>query len=115
MSEKNYKIDATEKPLGRLAVEIAIKLRGKNKPGYLPYKDEGFSVEVENVEKMKFTGKKLEKKIYYHYTGYPGGLKETKMGKVFEKNPAEVLRKAVWGMLPKNKLRAKQIKRLKIS
>ena len=107
-------IDASDKVLGRLAVEIAILLRGKRKPDFAPYKDIGDFVVVKNINKIKLTGKKREKKIYYHHSGYLGGLKEIPFEKLFEKNPGQVLRKAVFGMLPKNKLRAKQIKRLKV-
>lgn len=114
MKRKTHKIDASDKVFGRLAVEIAGLLRGKNKPDFAPYKDEGDFVEVKNIGRIKITGKKMKKKIYYHHTGYPGGLKEVPMEKIFEKNPAEILRRAVYGMLPKNKLRSKQIKRLKI-
>jgi len=111
---KTHIIDASNKVLGRLATEIAILLRGKNKPDFVPNKDMGDFVAVKNINKIRLTGKKKEKKIYYHHTGYLGGLKEIPFEKLFEKNPGEVLRKAVFGMLPKNKLRAKQIKRLKI-
>jgi len=114
MEKEKYTIDATGKPLGRLAVKISLLLRGKNKPSFRPNKQGESIVEVKNVEKMKITGKKMKNKIYYHHSGYPGGLKETVMEKVFKKDPGEVLRRAVWGMLPKNKLRSKQIKRLKI-
>ena len=112
MKRETQTIDATDKVLGRLAVEIAILLRGKNKPDFVPYKDEGDLVIVKNVEKMKFTGKKMEQKKYYHHSGYLGSLKETPLKKLFNENPSEVLRKAVSGMLPNNKLKAKMIKRL---
>lgn len=111
---KTRTIDATGKVLGRLATEIAVLLRGKHKPDFVPNQDIGDFVVVKNIDKIKLTGKKLEKKIYYHHTGYLGGLKEVPLKKVFEKNPGEVLKRAVFGMLPKNKLRAQQIKRLKI-
>lgn len=110
---KIFTIDANGKILGKLAVHIAILLRGKHKASFEPYKDMGDFVVVKNIDKIKFTGKKIKKKIYYHHTGYLGGLKSITLGKLFEKNPAEVLKKAVFGMLSKNKLRAKQIKRLK--
>ncbi len=113
MKRETYTIDATEKPLGKLATEVAILLRGKNKPTFEPYKDEGAFVIVKNFKKVKLTGKKKEKKVYYRHTGYLGGLKITPFKKLFEKDPHEVLKKAVWGMLPKNKLRKEQIKRLK--
>ncbi len=111
---REYKIDATNKPLGRLASEIAIILQGKDSPDYQPNKVADVKVVVENVSKMKITGKKLEQKVYRHHTGYIGHLKETPMKDVFEKNPAEVLKRAVLGMLPKNSLRSKRIKNLKI-
>jgi len=113
MERKTHTIDATNKVLGRLATEIAVLLRGKNKPDFAPYKDRGDFIVVKNIDKIKVTGKKLEQKIYYRHTGYLGGLKKTPLKKLFKKDPAEVLKKAVFGMLPKNKLRAKQIKRLK--
>ena len=107
-------IDAENKPLGRLAVEVAICLRGKNKPTYVPYKDSGDTVVVKNIDKMKFTGNKLENKNYFHYTGYLGNLKKKTLKEFLIKSgPKEVLRNAVMGMLQKNKLRAKQIKRLR--
>lgn len=114
MQRNTHTIDAAGKVLGRLATEIAILLRGKNKPDFVLNKDMGDFVIVKNFDKIKFTGKKFEQKIYYHHTGYLGGLKETPLKKLFEKNPAEVLKKAVFGMLPKNKLRARQIKRLTV-
>lgn len=106
------KIDATNKILGRLATEIAQVLQGKHKPDFSPEKTGEEIVEVENVDKIKITGRKIEQKIYYHHSGYPGGIKETKMKELFEKNPGEVLKITVYGMLPKNKLRQKRIKRL---
>ncbi len=114
MERKTHTIDAANKILGRLAAEIAILLRGKNKADFALNKDIGDFVVVKNIKKIKITGKKFEKKIYYHHTGYLGGLKETPFKKLFKKDPGEVLKKAVFGMLPKNKLRAKHIKRLKI-
>jgi len=113
MQRQTHTIDATGKVLGRLATEIAILLRGKHKPDFVPYRDMGDFVLIKNVDKMKFSGKKMEQKIYYRHSGYLGKLKETPLKKIFEVRPDEVLKKAVFGMLPKNKLRAKQIKRLK--
>lgn len=113
MKRETYTIDATNKVLGRLATEIAILLRGKHKPDFAPNKDRGDFVVVKNIDKIKLTGKKIRQKIYYHHTGYLGSLKETALKKLFQKEPAEVLKKAVFGMLPKNKLRSRQIKRLK--
>lgn len=114
MERKTHTIDAANKVLGRLATEIAVLLRGKNKPDFAPNKDMGDFVTVRNFSKIRITGKKFEQKIYYRHTGYLGGLKEVSLKKLFKKDPAEVLKKAVFGMLPKNKLRAKQIKRLRI-
>lgn len=113
MSRKTYIIDASNKTLGRLASRISILLQGKDDPGYRPHEDKENVVVVKNVEKIKLTGKKREQKKYYHHSGYLGGLKEVPLKKIIEKDPTEVLRRAVWGMLPKNKLRAKRIKRLK--
>lgn len=114
IQRNTHTIDATERILGRLATEIAVLLRGKHKPDFYPNKDMGDFVVVKNINKIKVTGKKFDKKIYYHYTGYLGGLKKSPLKKLFEENPANVLKKAVFGMLPQNKLRAEQIKRLKI-
>ena len=113
MEQKTHTIDASGKVLGRLATEIAILLRGKQKPTFVPYKEMGDFVVVKNTNKIKLTGKKAEQKVYYHHTGFLGGLKETPIKKLLKENPKEILRKAVFGMLPKNKLRAQQIKRLK--
>lgn len=114
IQRKTHTIDATGKVLGRLASEIAIFLRGKHKSNFVPYQDMGDFVIVKNVNKLKITGKKAVLKKYFRHTGYLGGLKEIPFKKLFKEKPAEVLRKAVFGMLPKNKLRAKMIKRLKI-
>jgi len=113
MERKTHIIDAAGKVLGRLASEIAILLRGKNKADFMPNKDMGDVVIVKNVDKIKITGKKLEKKKYRYHTGYLGGLKEIPFKKIFQENPSQVLKKAVYGMLPKNKMRDRQIKRLK--
>jgi large subunit ribosomal protein L13 len=110
---QTHKIDATGKVLGRLASQIAILLMGKNKPNYDPSRDMGDFVIVKNVEKIKISGKKLEKEKYYRHSGYLGGLKEIPLKKIFKENPSQVLKKAVFGMLPKNRLRKKMIKRLK--
>ena len=108
-------IDASGKVLGRLASEIAVALRGKDKPSFRPYLVMGDKVIVNNASKIVITGNKLEQKTYYHHTGYLGHLKAEKLKDVMAKNPAEVLRRAVWGMLPKNKLRDRLIKNLTIS
>jgi len=114
MERKIHTIDATGKVLGRLASEIAILLRGKHKPNFVPYKDMGDFVVVKNIEKLKFTGKKLEQKKYFRHSEYLGGVKEISLKKLFQEKPEEVLKMAVFGMLPKNKLRANMIKRLKV-
>ena len=114
MKEKTHTIDATGKSLGRLAGQIALLLRGKNKTDFVPYKEMGDFVVVKNIRKIRLTGKKLEQKKYYRHSGFLGGLKEVPMEKIFKVNPGEVLREAVFGMLPKNRLRVKQIKKLKI-
>jgi len=114
IKRETHIIDAKGKVLGRLASEIAILLQGKHKADYLPYLDKGDFVVVKNIKDVVISGKKSRQKKYYHYSGYPGGLKEITMEKLFEKKPGEVLKKAVLGMLPKNKLRKNFIKRLKI-
>lgn len=113
MERKTHTIDVSGKILGRLATKIAVLLRGKHKTDFVPYKDMGDFVIVKNVNKIRVTGKKLEKKKYYRHSGFLGSLKEIPLKKLFIKDPAKVLKIAVFGMLPKNKLRAKQIKRLK--
>ncbi|MFA5021226.1 MAG: 50S ribosomal protein L13 [Patescibacteria group bacterium] len=113
IDKKIHQIDAAGIPLGRLASSIAIILRGKNKATFNPAKDEGDFVEVKNCQAIKFTGKKLDQKEYKWHTTHPGGLRTKKVKDVFAKNPGEVLKTAVWGMLPKNKLRDQMIKRLK--
>lgn len=106
------KIDAAGQSAGRIATKIALILRGKNKPEYEPNIDGGDIVEVANIKKLKFTGKKTEQKKYYKHSGYPGGLKVIKLGDLVKKNPSEILKRAVKQMLPANRLREKMIKRL---
>lgn len=106
------KIDAENKTVGRLASRIAVILRGKNKPEFEPRVDSGDIVEVINVNKLKFTGKKLEQKKYFKYSGYPGGMKEIKMSELNKNNPALIIRRAVKQMLPDNTLREGMLKRL---
>ncbi len=113
MERKTHIIDATNKILGRLACQIAIFLQGKQKPDFNPSKDMGDFVVVKNVEKIKFSGKKFKKKKYYFHSGYLGGLKELRLEEVFKKDPKKVLKMAVAGMLPKNRLRKRMLKRLK--
>jgi large subunit ribosomal protein L13 len=110
-----HKIDASDKILGRLACEIVSKLSGKDQATFQRHLDSGSVVIVSNAAKIKLSGKKIEQKVYYHHSGYPGGLKEKKIADIFDKNPAEILKRAVWNMLPKNKLRDQMIKRLKIT
>lgn len=114
MVDKIIKIDAKDKSLGRLASEVAFILRGKHKPSFVPNREDSDVVSVSNIDKMKFTGKKMDKKIYYRHSGYPGGIKAEILKDVYQKDPKEVLRRAVYRMLPKNKLQAKMIKRLNI-
>lgn len=115
MNRQTHTIDASNRAPGRVASEVALFLCGKNKPTFTPHLDEGDFVVVENVDKMKITGDKMNGKIYYSTSQYPGGLKKTKMKElVAKKGLAEVLRKAVFGMLPGNKLRAPMMKRLTI-
>ena len=109
-----YLIDAEGQVLGRLASEIARRLRGKHKPIYTPYVDTGDFVIVVNAGKVSLTGKKMSDKVYYHHSGYPGGLKETSVGKMLQDNPEKILLFAVRGMLPKNSLGRKMLKKLKI-
>lgn len=109
-----YIVDAEDKILGRLATQIAKVLIGKHKPDYDPSQDSGDFVIVINCEKIKVTGRKAEQKEYTHYTGFMGGLKKMNYQEMLEKKPTEIIKKAVWGMLPKNKTRRKRILRLKI-
>ena len=105
-------IDAKEKILGRLAVKIARFLIGKEKPYFVSYLDCGDFVVIINAKKIKVTGKKEEQKIYTRYSGYPGGLKKETLKHLRERKPEEIIRRAVSGMLPKNKLRKQRLKRL---
>lgn len=114
-NSKTVTIDATGKVLGRMATEIAHILQEKDRADFVPYKDEGTSVAVENVDKMVVTGKKMDDKVYWRYSGYPGGIRSRTMRELWEKDPTEVLRKAVYGMLPKNKLRKDRLRRLKMT
>ncbi|MFL5922994.1 MAG: 50S ribosomal protein L13 [Gaiellaceae bacterium] len=113
--ERNWLVvDATGKTLGRLATQIADALRGKRKPDYTPHIDVGDFVVVVNAEKIAVTGKKLDDKIYHRHSGYPGGLKSRPLRQELERRPTEVLRKAVKGMLPRNRLARAQMRKLKI-
>ena len=109
-----YVVDASGKVLGRLASEIALRLRGKHKAIYTPHVDTGDFIVVVNAERIILTGKKLTDKIYYSYSGYPGGLRETAAGKMLAEKPEKLIRIAVAGMMPKNNLGRKMLKKLKI-
>ena len=109
-----YLVDAEGKTLGRLATQIADTLRGKRKPQYTPHVDTGDFVVVVNAEKIAVTGNKLQAKIYYRHSGYPGGLRSRTLAEMLERRPEEVLRKAVKGMLPRNRLARAQITKLKV-
>ncbi len=113
MKRETHTIDASGKILGRLATEIAVLLRGKHKPDFMPYKEIGDFVVINNVSELKVTGRKMEQKTYFRHSGYLGSGKEIPLEVLFKKDPREVLKIAVYGMLPKNKLRPIQIKRLK--
>lgn len=114
VERKWYLVDAKDMVLGRLASKIATYLRGKTKPIFTPNVDTGDFVIVVNAEKIRLTGKKLDKKIYYHYTGYPGGLKEQTARERLSKSPEKMIIDAVKGMLPKNRLGRAMLKKLKV-
>ncbi|HEX5915959.1 MAG TPA: 50S ribosomal protein L13 [Rubrobacter sp.] len=114
VERKWYVVDAEGKHLGRLATEIVRVLRGKNKPQYTPHVDVGDFVVVVNADKVAVTGRKAEQRIYRRHSGYPGGMKETSYEQMLARKPTEVLRKAVYGMMPKTRLARKQFKKLKI-
>lgn len=107
-------VDATDKILGRLATEITNRLRGKHKPEFAPHMDMGDFIVVINADKIKVTGQKLDKKMYYKHSNHPGGLKEKTLREMLEKKPENVITAAVKGMLPKNRLAAQQLKKLKV-
>lgn len=114
IDRKTHTLNAKGRALGRLAVEVASLLRGKQKGDFAAHKDIGDFVTVQDFQKVRLNAKKLQQKKYYSHSGYLGNLKVRTLEELFKKQPQEVLRKAVWGMLPTNKLRARQIKRLKI-
>jgi large subunit ribosomal protein L13 len=114
VDKKWYLVDAASKVLGRLASQIAMRLRGKHKPIYTPHADTGDFIIVINAEKVSMTGGKLDQKVYYRHSGYIGGLKEVTAEKMLAKKPERVLRSAVKGMLPKTSLGRRQLKKLKI-
>jgi large subunit ribosomal protein L13 len=113
--ERNWVVvDATGQTLGRLATQIADTLRGKRKPEYTPHCDVGDFVIVVNAEKISVTGKKREEKLYYRHSGYPGGLRSRTLSEMLDRRPEEVIRKAVKGMLPRNRLARAQLRKLKV-
>ncbi len=114
IERKWWLIDAEGKVLGRLATEIAVLLRGKRNPRFVNFLDTGDFVVVVNAEKIGVTGKKLSQKRYYSHSGYPGGIKEKTLKSLLEEKPEEVIRKAVRGMVPKNKLSKAIMKKLKV-
>ncbi|MDK1023305.1 MAG: 50S ribosomal protein L13 [Gammaproteobacteria bacterium] len=109
-----YVIDATDKTLGRMATEIANRLRGKHKPEYTPHVDTGDYIVVVNAEKVKVTGNKTSDKMYYHHSGYPGGIKSISFEKLQEKAPERIIQQAVKGMMPRNKLSRAMLSKLKV-
>lgn len=109
-----YVIDASDKVLGRLATEIARRLRGKHKAEYTPHVDTGDYIVVTNAEKVRVTGRKFKDKIYYHHTGFPGGIKSVSFEKLQQKHPARIIERAVKGMLPRNPLGREMYRKLKI-
>lgn len=114
IEKKWWLIDAENQVLGRLATEVAVLLRGKRKPQYTDFLDCGDHVIVVNADKIKFTGRKTQQKKYYTHSGYPGGIREKNLEEMMEKNPEEVLRIAVRGMIPKNKLNRAIHQKLKV-
>ena len=109
-----YVIDATDKTLGRLATEVARRLRGKHKPEYTPHIDTGDYIVIVNAEKVKATGNKLKDKVYYSHSEYPGGIKSTTLEKMLQSHPERAIEKAVKGMLPRGPLGYAQFRKLKV-
>jgi large subunit ribosomal protein L13 len=114
IEKKWWLINADGKILGRLASEIAVLLRGKKKPEFTPFLDTGDFVIVINAEKIRVTGRKIDQKVYYHHSGYPGGLTTRTLKDLMERKPEEVVKKAVWGMIPKNRLGNAVYRKLKV-
>jgi large subunit ribosomal protein L13 len=114
IEKKWYVVDAKDKILGRLASEIAFRLRGKHKPTFSPFIDNGDFIIVTNAEHIRLTGSKWDDKVYYRHTGYMGGLKETTAKEMLAKRPTNLIMEAVKGMLPKNKMGRAQLKKLKV-
>ena len=109
-----YLVDATDKTLGRISTEIANRLRGKHKAEYTPHVDTGDYIVVVNAEKVKVSGNKTTDKMYYHHTGYPGGIKSISFDKLIDKAPERALESAIKGMMPKNKLSRAMLAKLKV-
>ena len=109
-----YLVDATDKVLGRLATQIATRLRGKHKPEYTPHVDTGAHIVIVNAAKIRVTGDKINQKKYYRHSGYPGGIKETALSDELENNPERVIERAVKGMLPKNSLGRAMFRKLRV-
>lgn len=109
-----YVVDASDQVLGRLATQIAMRLRGKHKPIYTPHVDTGDFVIVINADKVKLTGRKVDQKMYWRHSGYPGGIRGVSARRMLETKPEELIRQAVRGMLPKNRLGRKLLKKLKV-
>jgi large subunit ribosomal protein L13 len=114
IEQKWWLVNADGRILGRMATEIADLIRGKKKPQFTSHLDTGDFVVVINAEKIKVTGRKLDQKMYYHHSLYPGGIKEISLKDLLAKNPEEVIKKAVWGMVPKGKLGRALYKKLKV-
>ena len=114
IDRKWYVVDAKDAVLGKLATKVAVYLRGKNKPVFTPNADTGDFIIVINAEKNRLTGNKVTDKVYYHHSGYIGGIKAQTAKELLEKKPEQIIEKAVWGMLPKNKLGRMMIKKLKV-
>jgi large subunit ribosomal protein L13 len=114
IERKWYVVDAKDAVLGKLATKVAIYLRGKNKPVFTPNVDTGDFIIVINADKIRLTGKKLDTKVYYHHTGYIGGIKAQTAKSMLDAHPERIIEKAVWGMLPKNTLGRQMLKKLKV-
>ena len=114
IEKKWWLINAEGKVLGRLASEVAVLLRGKKRPNFTPFLDTGDFVIVINADKVRVTGRKIEQKVYYHHSGYPGGLTVKTLKELMDKKPEEVVKKAVWGMIPKGKLGSAVYRKLKV-
>ena len=114
VERKWYVVDATDKTLGRLATQVAPILKGKHKPTYTPHVDTGDHVIIINAEKIQLTGNKLQDKMYYRHSGYPGGIKAKSAGELRRTQPERMLKLAIWGMLPHNRLGRQMIRKLRV-